>query len=305
MSGRFRTPGGLSPDLLERARALSALVRSLAMGREGGVHGSRRPGAGSEFREHRWYQPGDDPRDIDWRLQARADRLAVRRYQADRTVDAHLVLDRSASMAWGTTAGREGVAADKAEAGAILALLTAWVHLRQGDRAGLWLASGDPPVRVAPRGGERALDDLAEAVLATSCAGTAGLGAAVEGAVAAAPRGCITLVSDLLDDRSWLAPLAVHAARGRDATVLHVIDPAEIEFPWDEPAEFADIEDGAALTVNPREVAAAYRAAFAAFLADTANACVAHGIRHHVVRTDRPLRDMLLDLLAADRRRAG
>lgn len=294
----------LAPELQERLGALVARARALVLGSRHGVHRSRLLGFGSEFVEHKAYAPGDDPRRLDWKVLARADRLVVRRYESDRATDVGILLDRSGSMAFGTTAGHAptpwGVPwpASKWDAASTLAVALAFVFLRQGDRVGLAVADGEGLVRRPPRGGERALADLASIVVAREPAGDAALSSRLEDLLIRSRRSIAVVVSDLLAaDEAWLRELGVHTARGREAWVLHVVDPAEIDFPYDEPSRFVDMEDGQAMGLNPRELARSYRREFGEFLARQQRACLDAGVRYLRVATDQPLDEALAAFL--------
>src|SRR5262245_59150729 len=97
-----------------------------------GLHGSPFHGASVEFRDYREYQPGDDPRRLDWRLYARNDRLYVRRYEQETNARAYLLCDASASMGY---RGRRAWAS-KLEAAQVLALATGWMLIGQSDAVG-------------------------------------------------------------------------------------------------------------------------------------------------------------------------
>ena len=92
----------------------------------------------------------------------------------------------------------------------------------------------------------------------------------------------VLVLSDLLDEDDWLAPLRVHAARGRDVWLLHVVDPAEQDFPYEQPACFVGLEGEEALGLDPRRVRSAYRAAFAQHLERIERSCLDAGL--HYVR---------------------
>jgi uncharacterized protein (DUF58 family) len=296
----------LRPELLDQARALTARARMLADGASVGVHRSRRLGGGSEFSEHKAYSPGDDLRRLDWKVWGRTDRHVVRRFESDRQVEVLLVLDRSGSMAFGTTAGEAAGTRglpppdDKWDAARTLALALAFVFLRQGDRVGLALADGAGAVLLPPRGGERQLHELAHQILAAPPGGSTALGEALQDVVGRHPRALVILLSDLLcDDASaWRVPLAVHRARGRMAWVLHVVDPAEISFPYDEPTRFVGLEGEGELGLNPRELASEYRIAFQQFLKEQSDACLDASLIYCRVDSGEPLDVPLHTLLA-------
>jgi len=295
----------LAPELQEQLKALVARARALVLGGGHGVHRSRRLGGGSEFSEYRAYAPGDDLRQLDWRVLGRTDRQVVKQYESDRRTDVQLLLDRSGSMAFGTTGGRAptpwGVPwpDSKWDAARTLALALAFVYLRQGDRAGLTLVDGGGTVRLPTRGGQGQLAELARGILARDPAGAAPLSASTEELLIRSRRSVVVVLSDLLAEaEGWLEALAVHTARGREAWVIHVVDPAEIAFPYDEPTRFIDLEGAGELGLNPRELARIYRREFADFLDRQQRACLDAGVHHLRLVTDQPLDATLAGFLA-------
>ena len=252
--------GILAPELLEQLKALVARARALVLGGGHGVHRSRRLGGGSEFSEYRSYAPGDDLRQLDWRVLGRTDRKVIKQYESDRRTDVQLLLDRSGSMAFGTTGSHPptpwGVPwpTSKWDAARTLALGLAFVYLRQGDRAGITVVDGQGASRLPPRGGQRQLGELARQVVGREPVGEARLSDQLDSLLIRSRRSVVVVVSDLLaETEGWQRALAVHAARGREAWVIHVVDPAEISFPYDEPTLFVDLTIDTN-NLNPRQI---------------------------------------------------
>src|SRR2546421_8734441 len=99
----------LDPPLLERLAALQLSARSVVEGTTTGQHRSPVRGASVEFRQHRAYAAGDEPRRLDWRVLARTDRPFVREYDEETNLRCTILLDRSGSMAYrGASAGARG-----------------------------------------------------------------------------------------------------------------------------------------------------------------------------------------------------
>ncbi len=315
----------LHPDLLDRVKGLVARARSLAIGGRHGVHRSRLVGGGSEFSEYKAYEPGDDLRFLDWKVLARSERYVVRQFQTDRTQDVHLVLDRTGSMGFGTTGGRAPGPwgpwpSTKWEAASTLALALAFIYLKQGDRVGLWtiepgtgersfkrLGRRGSPGRVPLRGGQRHLVEMSARVLSHGPSGEGSLAETLNQVVAAGRRSTIIVISDLLTPagEDWVAPLAVHSARGREVQVLHVVDPAEVSFPWEEPTLFVDLEGADELSANPRELARSYREEFGEFLEESRVSCVSHGLRYQRIDTSEALEDVVVPFLRSRGGRHG
>ena len=98
-------PTVLDPRLLAATRGLSLAARHLAAGLLPGLHTSRRTGLAREFSQYRPYQPGDDPRHVDWKLFARSDRYFVRESEVETALVVRVVLDATASMRQTDTTG--------------------------------------------------------------------------------------------------------------------------------------------------------------------------------------------------------
>jgi uncharacterized protein (DUF58 family) len=174
-----------------------------------------------------------------------------------------------------------------------------FVFLRQGDRVGAILADGHGRDLVPVRGGQRQAVELAGRAVARDPEGDADLPAALEELAIRGRRSVIVVVSDLLsEDDDGLERLALHRARGREAWVVHVVDPAEISFPYDEPTRFVGLEDASEISLNPRELARSYREEFAAHLARQERRCLDGGIRYLRLITDQPLDEALARLVA-------
>jgi uncharacterized protein (DUF58 family) len=125
----------LQPGLLEQARMFELWLEQAVRSRAQGRHRARDFGGGGEFAQHRDYRRGDELRHIDWKAAARSDRLVVRQFESERRADLHLVLDRSASMSFGTTGGGSAPwggpwPATKWELARLLSLTLGFIFLR-------------------------------------------------------------------------------------------------------------------------------------------------------------------------------
>src|SRR5687767_3236986 len=120
-----------------------------------GQNASRQRGQGLEFSQYRAYEPGDEPRQIDWKLYARSDRYFVREAESEASLTLWVVLDATASL---TQTDFEPPRRSKLDAARALAAAAIDVAWRQGDRFGLLLIGGDAPVWVPADRGTRHRD---------------------------------------------------------------------------------------------------------------------------------------------------
>lgn len=248
-----RVPRFIDPEVLARIDDLELLARTVVDGFVAGLHRSPYLGFSLDFAEHRAYMPGDDIRRIDWRLYARTDRFFVKQYEAETNANVVLAVDVSGSMGYGSG---EVTKLDYARfLGAALAFLSG----RQRDRVGLVTFDDRPGESVPPA--VRHLDRVLHVLGRVEPTGESDLpGSLRRVGQGLRRRGILVLVSDFYDDPDRIAE-AVRALgyRGQDVLVFHVLDPAELDFPFDEPTTFRDLESGEAIPVIPREAREAYR----------------------------------------------
>ena len=189
----------LDPHEIARLGGIEVVTEGIVEGFLSGLHRSPRRGFSVEFAEHRAYQPGDEPRYVDWKLLARTDRLYVKQYEEETNLRAMLVLDTSRSMAW---TGAPGERLTKLAYARLLTAALALVLLRQRDATGL-ITFDDEVRRILP---PRARRGHWYQLLAALQGTEAGRGTAAEPALRRVVdqlrrRGLVVFISDLLLDR--------------------------------------------------------------------------------------------------------
>jgi len=293
----------LDPEVLARLGTLKLRVRSITEGILSGLHRSPHHGQSVEFAEHKEYAPGDDVRRIDWKAYGKFDKYYVKQFEQETNLRCHLVVDSSGSMGWKGAPGR----LTKLEYGAALAASLAWLLVRQGDAAGLLLCAGQVVEAIPPQASAGHLQPIVEALSAASPAGPTRLDAAIDWVVEHAPRrSAVVLISDLFDqDQTLLKRLAQLSRRGHEVTIFHLLDPAELTFPFEEPTLFLSMEDGRQVEAVGREVKQGYLALMAEWLAAVKRQAVEADLDYALCPTDRPLDEVLLPFLARRERYAA
>ena len=288
-------PGPVPPAVL---RSLDLAVLRRVESLVPGEHLTPQVGAGTELAMIRPYFPGDDVRHIDWNVTARMREPHVRVHVGERALTAWLVLDMSASMAFGTADRRK---ADVAEG---VAIAIGHVASRRGNRLGVVAFGGGEPKLLRPRQGRIGLLQLlaelrrepeAEGTGATSLGGALASVAAV-----ARQRGLVVVVSDFRGDRDWEARLRSLRAR-HGLLAVEIRDPRELELTPMGDLWLIDPETGRQLQVNTsrRRVRRRFAEAAAAERAEVAAAVRRAGADHLVLSTRG---DWLGDLAAHLRR---
>jgi uncharacterized protein (DUF58 family) len=255
-----------------------------------GDHLGLLPGHGSETGEARLYEPGDDTRRIDWSLTARTTTPHVRDTIADHELELWLVVDDSASLAFGTAeCEKHDVAWAAAGAFALLAS-------RGGNRVGALTTSG-ARAGFPARGGRQHVGAILASLRRPPEEGVqADLGATLTTLRRhARRRGLVVVVSDFLVPDGWEPPLRALATR-QDVVAVEVIDPRELDLPDVGPLALADPETGVRAIVDTGDarLRARFAEAAAEQRADVARRITSAGAHHLVLRTDR---DWVIDLV--------
>jgi uncharacterized protein (DUF58 family) len=286
----------LAPEVLARIGTLELLARTVVEGFVSGLHRSPYLGRSVDFAEHRAYMPGDDIRRIDWRLFGRTDRFYLKEFEADSNTDLIQVLDVSASMRFTSHA------VTKLDYARYLVACLAYLARKQRDRVGLVTFDADVVDFVPPSAKHlpvllHTLDRLDEP---TTLPRTGGLAKPLSRtAEALHRRSLIVVVSDLYEDpRAVLDAVALLSHRGGDIMVFHVLDPAEIDFPFDQAANYQDLESGERIPVVPEQVRERYRALLQAHLASLQKVLGENRIDYALFVTSQPLDLALLSYLA-------
>jgi uncharacterized protein (DUF58 family) len=243
----------VDPTVLARIKDLELLARSVVDGFINGLHRAPYFGASIDFAEHRGYVPGDDIRRVDWKVYARTDRYFVKQYEADTNANFSVLLDVSRSMAFAS----QGVS--KLEYGSYLAACLAYLSMRQRDRVGI-ITFDEAIVTYVPPSAKHF--NVLLHTLDRAQAERPGrlLTMLHEAAEHFKRRSIVALISDLYENPDDLVDaLKPYAYLGNDLVVFHVLDPAEIAFPYREPSRFRDLESSEQVPVVPGQFADQYR----------------------------------------------
>ncbi len=245
-----------------------------------GLHRSRRRGASLEFSEHTLYTPGDDLRHLDWKFLAKTDRYLVKRYEDERLQRVVLLVDASASMAYGAANG--SLRSSKYHLAARLAAALGACLLKQGDAVGVELAGGEERVWLPPRSGSAQLDAVLEVLGGARPAGLAALSGACRGVGERLKRdAAVFLFSDFLDEgEDDLEGVRVLRARGLAPRVVHLLHADEVDLPFENTTRFLDLEGPGSLVLDPLPLRRAYREEITAFVRGLAANAEALGVPH-------------------------
>ena len=284
----------LDPTMLARVANLQLVARLVVEGMISGLHKSPHQGFSVEFAEYRQYQPGDDLRYLDWKVYAKKDRLYLKTFQEETNLKAYLLLDCSGSMGFGSGA------LTKFEYGAYLSAALSYLMIRQQDAVGL--VAFDTGIRkfLSPRSSPQHLKDVLVSLESLRPSERTDTSKTFHDlAERFRRRGLIIVITDLFDDpEAVMQGLAHFRHKKHEVVLFHLLDRAEVDFPYDDLIEFEDMETGETIQVQSRMARAQVREAVETFMEDYRRRCADHRIDYVRVLTDRPVEQTLLSYLA-------
>ncbi len=291
----------LPPEVLARLRPLRLHTRRGAASQGHGAHASVQRGSGLEFSQYRAYEPGDDPRQVDWKLFARSDRYFVREAERESPLVAWIVIDASASMGQADQARPHVSRLDIARRVAACAFELA---VQGGDRFGV-LALNQRGLQSTPAGsGARHRDRCLLTLDALQATG--GWPAPSRMAAAwerLAPRNLVLLLGDCFD-QAMVEMAEKLAIAGRDVCMVQLLMADERDFPYRGGHLFVDTETSTSLLGDADSLRDDYLQRFAQARADLLARCTRAGIRLVAQFADEPM-DAAMQALFGDRGRAG
>lgn len=277
------------PAILAKVGFSPLLARVVVEGFINGLHKSPFHGFSVEFADHREYVPGDDLKFLDWHLYARTDHYYVKRFEEETNLRCTILLDRSASMGFGT--GK----LTKWDYSCFLATCLAYLMLRQQDAAGLALFGAAPGLIVQPRCRRTHLRQLMKAMIDHAPSGTTDVPLSMQAiARGLKRRGLVVVISDLIDDpEPTLRSLRMLTMHRHDVVVFHVQDEAELSFPFEGATLFQDLETGAELEIDPVAVRKTYLERMESLSAFYREGLTEIGADYHQVNTAQPYEQAL------------
>ena len=290
----------IDPQTLAKIRGLRLRARHIVEGYVAGLHRSPYRGFSIEFAEHREYASGDDLRYVDWKVFGRTDKVYLKQYEDETNLLCYLVLDVSESMTYKSS----GAALSKLEYAQALAAALGWLVLQQQDAVGLATFDSQLRAMIRPAGNPSHLEQLLAAMEAATPGKKTAAGPIFhELATRLTKRGIVVILSDFFDDVSALAAGLKHFRHRRhDVVLLQVLDPAEMDFPFQSPTEFKGLEDIPEVQADPLVIRRAYRRELESFRQSLQQACRSERIDYFLVRTDEPLDVTLMNVLASRQR---
>lgn len=288
------TANYIDPAALMRVKSLELRARMVMEGFLKGLHRSPFHGFSVEFSEYRPYARGDDPRFLDWKVMARSDRAFIKKFEDETNLRAHLLLDRSQSMIYGS-AGYT-----KQEYAATFAATLAYFLMGQNDAVGLTTFDQKVDQHIPARNRPGQLRRLMLQLEKAPAGEGTDLGAAMKGLhELIRKRSLIILMSDLLAPLEELErQIGYLAAGGHDLAIFQIMDRRELDFNFDKATHYRDTETGKDLFIDPDIARASYLERLNAHQESIIHLAGRHGVNHQLVPTDEPLERVLFDFVS-------
>lgn len=290
----------LDPEAIQRAEALGLQARTIVEGYMSGAHRSPFRGFATEFAQHRAYATGDDTRHLDWKVLARSDRYMIKQYEQETNYVAHLLLDVSESMKYGSHK------VTKLDYARTMAACIAYLILLQRDAVSVNLFDDTLRVHQPRTDSLGKIHRICATLLAEPAQGKTSIGAMLRDlARQTRRRGIVVVISDFFDDEEAILR-GLHEIRfgGHEVIVFQVLDPYELTFPFKGTVQFVGYEGTGRVTTRPSEIRKTYLKEFQAFLDRVRIGCERQGCAHVLVDTGHPWSEVLAAWLATRHKRA-
>jgi uncharacterized protein (DUF58 family) len=289
----------LSPEVLAGLSNLDLIARAVVEGFLTGMHRSPFFGFSQEFAEYKAYAEGDDPRFVDWNVYARTERTYIKRYLGETNTRLVILLDTSASMAFGSGA------VNKLQYGKYLAATLAYLATRQHDAVGLICFDDDVREHRPPSSRPGHLQGILHAIDRAE----AGTGTDLRRPIERfrefeKGRGLVAVISDFYcDPQAFVKGVQPLAYQGQDVVLFQLLDPEELRPNMKESALLEDLESGQTMEVSPVFMRSRYREKIEAHVSELKRAAIGARADHELVDIPQPLDEALRSYLLFRQRR--
>jgi uncharacterized protein (DUF58 family) len=267
---RVRAENYLAPETLVQLAPFELRAKMIVEGVMSGQHRSPYQGMAVEFAQHRQYTPGEDLKHLDWKVWGRSDKLYIKQYQQETNLDVILLIDASASMAYGTLAVKAqwgGTRASSArnvwtkfDHATATAVAAAYLSLQQGDRVGVAVFADDIKAMVKRSSSRGQWKSIVNTLNVHPVAEHTNIIKVAEQALSkVSNRALWIVISDFFEDLGNIrAALARFRHRRHDVVLVQTLDRQEMRFDFSQPAPFEGLEDEGRLRIDPRALREAY-----------------------------------------------
>jgi uncharacterized protein (DUF58 family) len=297
----LNTPTLLDPVAVSQAEALGLAARSIVEGFMAGEHKSPFHGFAVEFTQHREYAPGDDLRHLDWKVLGRTDKYMLKQYEQETNYVAHILVDGSESMNYGSRK------ITKLHYAKQLAACLSYMILLQRDAITLSVFDTSVSAHLPRTGNLASIHSVMELLSRFDATATTNIAAVLHRLSGEIKRrGIVILISDLFDDEESILRGIQHLRfAGSEVILFHVMDSFELSFPFQGTVEFVGMEQIPNITTRPAEIRKSYLKRMNEFRDRVRLGCERNNVHYQLVDTGKSLHETLTGYLAFRRRANG
>ncbi|MCK4352070.1 DUF58 domain-containing protein [candidate division WOR-3 bacterium] len=290
-------PNYLDPKILSRIKSMELRAKLVVEGFLVGMHRSPYHGFSVEFAEHRPYQSGDELRRIDWKVYARQERFYTKQFEEETNLRAYIILDTSNSMAYSSSG------LTKFEYGAYLSASLAWLLIYQKDAVSFTLFDEEIKHYSPPSSTQTHLSNIMQVLEKARTSQKTKIPSVLnEIAAKIKKRGLIIFISDLLaPETEVIDALKIFRHKKNEVIVFHILDPAELDFPFKESMIFKDIETSDELPAG-EEIKLSYQREVHKFIETYKQGFYSHNIDYLLLPSSEPLEKSLTFYLSKRRK---
>ncbi len=283
----------LKPEILATVDGLELIARIIVEGFMSGTNKSQSIGMGQEFSQYRNYQPGDELRQLDWKMYARSERYYIKQAEIETNITVKFILDTSRSMAY------EENGISKLQYAKAMTAALAYLARKQGDTFGLFMVNDSELVAVRPRYEQQQFLRFLHALVAGEPKSTwkrSGLDMLFDHH----GKELIIFITDLYDQDGDLADFIYRLkTRRNEVIVFHVLGQREKDLDWEGSLTFKDLETGATVSVDTRTQKKDYQSRLAAWMSDTTIALLEKSINYYAISMGDDVDALLRNFLKA------
>lgn len=284
----------LKPEVIQNIARLDLRAKFIVEGFLTGLHTSPFQGFSVEFSEHRRYNPGDDPKDIDWQVYARTDRIYVKRYQAETNITGYVLMDLSRSMAY---TWRQKLT--KFDYSICLAAAISYLMIHQQDPVGLITFDDVLRQSLPARSRRSQLGNILAVLQQSKPEGQTNIGTNLQQIASMLKhKSLLMLMSDLLTDPDEVIDsLRMLRYAGHDVIIFHVLDEAEVTFPFSGSIDLLEPESSDHQIVDAAGIRADYLNALTELRERYREECFSLGADYVALDTSMPFDKALTEYL--------
>ncbi len=287
----------LKPSILNSISGLELVARAIVEGFMSGSNKSQSVGAGQEFSQYRSYQPGDDLRQLDWKMFARSERYYIKEAEIETNITVKFMLDASRSMAYSEND------ISKLQFAKVIIAALAFLTRKQGDTFGLFTVNDQQIKSILPRFEQQQFIRLLTELINVKSEGSWEKSKGIEQLFDHHGKELIIFFTDLYDDAQDIQQFISRLKTVRnEVIVFHLIGKHEIQLDFEGSFTFEDLETKVKTKADTRTQQFDYKERVQSWLDQSRTWMLEKQINYYLVRLDEPVEDMLRNFLTIRKR---